>query len=525
MPAGFLCADFNRLSLPIGHFDGSNPAQRAMMVHELTGIHKQNCLQCRKLPNRRVRRFIHTKRISMQLDRSIFKAYDIRGIVGKTLTEDVVRSVGEVLGTWAARKGIKTMCVGRDGRLSGPSLSAALMQGIVSAGVNVKDIGMQPTPVLYFATHHFGCGSGVAVTGSHNPSEYNGLKMMLGGLTLFGHEIAAIADAIKAGDVIKADAPGTIETVDVTPAYLEKICGNVKLARRMKVAVDCGNGVAGPLAARLFEGLGADIEPLYFEIDGNFPHHHPDPSKPANLNDLIRAVQAGDAELGLAFDGDADRLGVVTRSGNIIYPDRQMMLFAEDILKHHPGAQIIYDVKCTRALVPWIRERGGVPTISATGHSLVKARLRETGAPFAGEMSGHLFFNDGRWPGFDDGLYAAARLLEILSRSDNPSAVLDALPTAVNTPELHIEFAKEGENKAFIEKLRQAAKFDDAEDVILIDGLRVEFKDGFALARSSNTTPVAVIRVEGDTPEALERIKERFAAFILSVDPTVKLPF
>ena len=325
--------------------------------------------------------------------------------------------------------------------------------------------------------------------------------------------------------MIKADVPGTIETVDVTPAYLEKICGNVKLARRMKVAVDCGNGVAGPLAARLFEGLGADIEPLYFEIDGNFPHHHPDPSKPANLNDLIRAVQAGDAELGLAFDGDADRLGVVTRSGNIIYPDRQMMLFAEDILKHHPGAQIIYDVKCTRALVPWIRERGGVPTISATGHSLVKARLRETGAPFAGEMSGHLFFNDGRWPGFDDGLYAAARLLEILSRSDNPSAVLDALPTAVNTPELHIEFAKEGENKAFIEKLRQAAKFDDAEDVILIDGLRVEFKDGFALARSSNTTPVAVIRVEGDTPEALERIKERFAAFILSVDPTVKLPF
>ena len=236
-------------------------------------------------------------------------------------------------------------------------------------------------------------------------------------------------------------------------------------------------------------------------------------------------MQAGDAELGLAFDGDADRLGVVTRSGNIIYPDRQMMLFAEDILKHHPGAQIIYDVKCTRALVPWIRERGGVPTISATGHSLVKARLRETGAPFAGEMSGHLFFNDGRWPGFDDGLYAAARLLEIVSRSDNPSAVLDALPTAVNTPELHIDFSKEGENKAFIEKLRQAAKFDDAEDVILIDGLRVEFKDGFALARSSNTTPVAVIRVEGDTPEALERIKERFAAFILSVDPTVKLPF
>ena len=453
----------------------------------------------------------------MQLDRSIFKAYDIRGIVGKSLTEDVVRAVGEVLGTRAVLKGIDTLCVGRDGRLSGPSLAAALIEGIVSTGVNVKDIGMQPTPVLYFATHYFGCGSGVAVTGSHNPSEYNGLKMMLGGLTLFGPEIASIADAIEKGDVIKAETAGKIETVDVTPAYLEKICGSVKLARPMKVAVDCGNGVAGPLAKRLFSGLGVQIEPLYFEIDGSFPHHHPDPSKPANLQDLICAVQAGDAELGLAFDGDADRLGVVTRAG--------MMLFAEDILKHQPGAQIIYDVKCTRALVPWIRERGGVPTISATGHSLVKARLRQTGAPFAGEMSGHLFFNDGRWPGFDDGLYAAARLLEIASRSDNPSAVLDALPTAVNTPELHIEFAREGENKAFIEKLRQAAKFDDAEDVILIDGLRVEFKDGFALARSSNTTPVAVIRVEGDTPEALERIKKRFAEFILSVDPSVKLPF
>lgn len=461
----------------------------------------------------------------MQPDRSIFKAYDIRGIVGKTLTEDVVRAVGEVLGTWAVRKGIRTLCVGRDGRLSGPSLAGALMQGIASTGVDVKDIGMQPTPVLYFATHHFGCGSGVAVTGSHNPPEYNGLKMMLGGMTLFGSEIASIADAIEAADVIKADVPGKIEVVDVSEAYLEKICGDVKIERPMKVAVDCGNGVAGPLAARLFEGLGVQIEPLYFDIDGRFPNHHPDPSKPANLTDLIRVVQNGNAELGLAFDGDADRLGVVTRSGAVVYPDRQMMLFAEDVLKHHSGAQIIYDVKCTRALVPWIRDHGGVPVISATGHSLVKARLRETGAPFAGEMSGHLFFNDGRWPGFDDGLYAAARLLEILSRSAYPSAVLDALPTAVNTPELHIEFAKEGANREFIEKLRQAAKFDDAEDVILIDGLRVEFKDGFALARSSNTTPVVVIRVEGDTQEALMRIQKRFAAFILSVDPTVKLPF
>lgn len=460
----------------------------------------------------------------MQLDRSIFKAYDIRGIVGKTLTEEVAYAVGQVLGTWAAKQKIASMCVGRDGRLSGPSLSAALIKGITSAGVDVKNIGMVPTPVLYFATKYFDNGSGVAVTGSHNPSEYNGLKMMLGGLTLFGPTITAIADAIEAGDVVKAEVPGKVEDVDVLPAYLEKILGDVKLARPMKVAIDCGNGVTGPTAHKLFEGLGAKVDKLYFEIDGNFPHHHPDPSKPANLNDLIERVKTTDAELGLAFDGDGDRLGVVTKAGNIIYPDRQMMLFAADILEHHPGSQIIYDVKCTRALVPWIREHGGVPTISATGHSLVKARLRETGAPFAGEMSGHLFFNDGRWPGFDDGLYAGARLLEIVSRSENPSAVLDALPTAVNTPELQIQM-KEGENKRFVEKIRAAAKFDDAEDVILIDGLRVEFKDGFALARSSNTTPVVVLRIEGDTPEALARIQKRFGEFLKSVDPTLNLPF
>ncbi len=460
----------------------------------------------------------------MQLDRSIFKAYDIRGIVGKSLTEEVVHAVGQVLGTWAVRQGIGSMCVGRDGRLSGPSLADALMTGIVKAGVDVKDIGMVPTPVLYFATKHFDNGSGVAVTGSHNPSEYNGLKMMMGGLTLFGETIAKIADAIETGDVLTAPVPGKIEKVDVLPDYLAKITADVKLTRPMKVAVDCGNGVTGPSAQALLTGLGATIDKLYFEVDGHFPHHHPDPSKPANLTDLIERVKTTDAELGLAFDGDGDRLGVVTKAGNIIYPDRQMMLFAADILEKNPGSQIIYDVKCTRALVPWIREHGGVPTISATGHSLVKARLRETGAPFAGEMSGHLFFNDGRWPGFDDGLYAAARLLEILSRSDDPSAVLDSLPTTVNTPELQIQMA-EGQNKVFVEKIRAAAKFDDAEDVILIDGLRVEFKDGFALARSSNTTPVVVLRVEGDTPEALERIKQRFGAFLKSVDPALELPF
>ena len=460
----------------------------------------------------------------MKADRSIFKAYDIRGIVGKTLTADVARAVGQALGTLAVRAGISEFCVGRDGRLSGPELAGALIEGLAAAGVNVINIGMTPTPVLYFATTYFKNGSGVAVTGSHNPADYNGFKMMLGGLTLFGEGIAQLADMIDSGDLITAEQPGTVREVDVIGPYLEKVASDVKLARPLKVAVDCGNGVTGPTVRRMFETLGADVTELYFDVDGHFPNHHPDPSKPANLAELIDVVKSTDVELGLAFDGDGDRLGVVTKSGSIIYPDRQMMLFAADILQKHPGAQIIYDVKCTRALVPWIREYGGVPTISATGHSLVKARLRETGAPFAGEMSGHLFFNDGRWPGFDDGAYAAARLLEIVSRCDNPSEMLDALPTAVNTPELQIPMA-EGENKRFIEKIRAAAKFDDAEDVILIDGLRVEFKDGFALARSSNTTPVVVLRIEGDTPEALERIKRRFGDFLKSVDSSIALPF
>lgn len=460
----------------------------------------------------------------MQPDRSIFKAYDIRGIVGKTLTEEVVYQVGLVLGSMAAGKGIASLCVGRDGRLSGPALSKALMQGIADAGVDVKDIGMVPTPVLYFATNYLGNGSGVAVTGSHNPADYNGLKMMMGGLTLYGPDIQDIYEKIVAGACSKAEKPGRIEQVDVLPAYIEKVLGDVKLARPMKIAIDCGNGVAGPTVRRIFSGLGCEFTELYMDIDGHFPNHHPDPSKPANLKDLIECVTKGDAEVGIAFDGDADRLGVVTRSGAIIYPDRQMMLFAADVLRAHPGKQIIYDVKCTRRLVPWIREHGGVPTISCTGHSLVKKKLRETGAPFAGEMSGHLFFNDGRWPGFDDGIYAGARLLEILSRTENPSATLDALPTAVNTPELQIQM-KEGENKELVSKLQKAARFDDAEDVILIDGVRIEFKDGFALARSSNTTPVVVLRLEGDNEQALERIKKRFGEFLLSVEPSLKLPF
>lgn len=459
----------------------------------------------------------------MQIDSSIFKAYDIRGVVDKTLTTEAARAIGQALGALALEKNVGTLCVGRDGRLSGPKLSEALIAGITDMGINVKSIGMTPTPVLYFATFMTQTGSGVAVTGSHNPPEYNGLKMMMAKDTLYGEGIQALRARIEAGIEV-AQQKGRVEEIDVITPYLDKVTKDVKLARPMKVAIDCGNGVTGPVAMELFKRLGCEITPLFTEIDGHFPNHHPDPSKPANLAALIETVKTTDVELGLAFDGDGDRLGVVTKSGQIIFPDRQMMLFAADILQHNPGAPIIYDVKCTRRLVPWIKEHGGIPTICRTGHSLVKAKLKETQAPFAGEMSGHLFFNDKRWPGFDDGLYAGARMLEILSRVEDPSAVLEALPSAVNTPELHIEMA-EGENKRFVEKLQKELHFDDASDVITIDGIRVEWEDGFALARSSNTTPVVVLRLEGDTEASLERIKKRFGEAIKTVDPNVVLPF
>ena len=457
------------------------------------------------------------------LDSCIFKAYDIRGIVDKNLTVEVTYQVGQALGCLAQEKGIDTLCVGRDGRLSGPKLMNALIEGITSQGINVKSIGMVPTPLLYFATFFTQCGSGVAVTGSHNPPEYNGLKMMMGGDTLYGEAIQALYHRIKLG-FKESVSRGQVQEIDIVPSYLEKVLKDVKLRRPMKVAIDCGNGVTGPLAVKLFESLGCTVTALYADIDGNFPNHHPDPSKLENLKDLQDIVQKTDVELGLAFDGDGDRLGVVTKSGQVIFPDRQMMLYAQDILKTHPGMPIIYDVKCTRRLVPWIREHGGIPMICQTGHSLVKAKLKQTGAPFAGEMSGHLFFNDQRWPGFDDGLYAGARMLEILSQYDNPSAVLEALPSAVNTPELQIKM-QEGENKQLVARLQKELKFEDAQDVITIDGIRVEWDDGFALARASNTTPVVVLRLEGDTPEALERIKTRFAQALISVEPSLQLPF
>lgn len=459
----------------------------------------------------------------MQADASIFKAYDIRGIVDDTLTESVVKAVGRVLGTMALERGVERFCIGRDGRLTGPRLAAALIEGVASTGIRVIDIGAVPTPVLYFATKHFGCGTGVAVTGSHNPPEYNGLKMMVADITLAAEDIQDVRRRVQEERWRVSEKPGEVEQVDIVGEYMKKALDGIRLDRRLKVVADAGNGIAGPVMMRLLEMLNVEAIGLFCEPDGRFPNHHPDPSKPKNLEALIETVKRTGADYGFALDGDGDRLGVVTNCGEVIYPDRLMMLFSADILSRHPGARIVYDVKCSRKLVDWIVSHGGIPTISPTGHSLVKGKLRETNAPFAGEMSGHLFFNDERWLGFDDGLYAALRLLEILSREADPSGALAALPNAVNTPELQIP-TQEGENKAFIERFREACRFEDAQNVIKVDGVRVEWADGFALARASNTTPVIVVRFEGDTPSALKRIAERFTAEMRRIDPNIQIP-
>ena len=457
----------------------------------------------------------------MQIAPEIFKAYDIRGIVDKTLTVEVARAIGHALGSEAVARGQKTIAVGRDGRLSGPALAGALAEGICAAGVDVIDVGCVPTPLAYFAAYHLNTDSCVSVTGSHNPPDYNGFKMVLGGKTLFGEQIQGLLQRIQTGDLV--EGRGTITQADVVDAYLDRVVGDIRLARPMKIVVDCGNGVAGAIAPTLFRRLGCTVTELFCEVDGSFPNHHPDPSKPENLQDVVRALRETDAEIGLAFDGDGDRLGVVTKDGQIIYPDRQLMLFAEDVLSRVPGGQIIYDVKCTRNLAGWIRERGGEPLMWNTGHALVKAKLRETGAPLAGEMSGHMFFKE-RWYGFDDGLYAGARLLEILSARADANAALKALPDAVSTPELNIKMA-EGEPFELVKRLKAQADFAGADEVITIDGVRVEYADGFGLARPSNTTPVVVLRFEADSEAAIARIQHAFRAAIDAVWPGLALPF
>ena len=458
----------------------------------------------------------------MQVPVSAFKAYDIRGIVGQGIDETFAEHLGRAFGSEAVAAGEKAVAVGRDGRLSGPGLVAALIRGLASTGLDVVDLGAVTTPMLYYVAatrSKHGCSSGIQVTGSHNPKDYNGFKMVLAGRAIYGDDIQKLRQRMETETYTAGR--GRSAAMDITAEYAHRIVSDAKLARPMKIVVDSGNGIPGATAPAILRALGCEVIDLYSRVDGDFPNHHPDPSKPENLSDLIKVVHATEAELGLAFDGDGDRLGIVTREGNIIYPDRQIMLLAREILSRHKGGTVIYDVKCTQRLAPVIREAGGVPMMYKTGHSLIKAKLKETGAPFAGEMSGHIFFKD-RWYGFDDAMYTAARVLEILSKSDDPSAVLNALPTSYSTPELNV-LCKEGEPHMLVDALRATAQFPTAEEIHTIDGLRADFADGFGLIRASNTTPVLVLRFEGHTPEALHRIQADFMAALRQVKPDAQI--
>ncbi len=458
----------------------------------------------------------------MHTDASCFKAYDIRGVVGKSLDETFAEHLGRAFGSAARAAGERAVAVGRDGRLSGPMLAKALIRGLASTGLDVVDLGAVTTPMLYYvaATRGaYGCSSGIMVTGSHNPKDYNGFKMVLAGRAIFGDEIQGLRRRIEAEDYVQGR--GRSAAMDIVAEYRARITGDCRLARPLKIVVDSGNGIPGASSPATLRALGCEVVELYSEVDGDFPNHHPDPSKPENLAELIRTVASSGADLGLAFDGDGDRLGVVTRDGQIIYPDRQLMLFARDVLTRRRGATIIYDVKCTQRLAPLIEASGGVPLMWKTGHSLVKAKLREIGAPLAGEMSGHIFFAE-RWYGFDDATYTAARLLEIVSREADPSALLNALPTSYSTPELNVACA-EGEPQRVVRELLASAKFPGAQQVVTIDGVRADYADGFGLIRASNTTPVLVLRFEGHTREALQRIEHAFMTALRAVKPDARI--
>ncbi len=444
----------------------------------------------------------------------IFKSYDIRGVVDVELKPEHVRAIGQAIGSEARDRGRATVVIARDGRLSGPGLLEALSAGLTASGCDVINIGLVPTPLLYFATLAFETGSGVMLTGSHNPPQYNGLKILLGEETLSGPQITALYQRLAENRL--RTGPGKSRAADIRQTYLDRILGDVRLARPLKVVLDCGNGATGEIAPALFRALGCSVTTLFGDIDGRFPNHHPDPSQPENLKDLQKRVVADGADVGLAFDGDGDRLAVVAPDGDIIWPDRQLILFARDVLSRHPGGQILYDVKCSRALDEAIREAGGRPLMWKNGHSVIKARIRQGDVLLAGEMSGHLFFKE-RWTGFDDGLYAGARLLELLAKSPvSPAALFAALPNTVNTPEIQIPVAESPH--ALVDLLIRAARFPDAK-VTTIDGLRVDFPDGFGLIRASNTTPILVLRFEGTTQSALERIQSRFRELVRAVRP------
>ncbi|MGH8172902.1 MAG: phosphomannomutase/phosphoglucomutase [Rhodanobacteraceae bacterium] len=459
----------------------------------------------------------------LNIDRSIFRAYDIRGVVGQSLTPAVARLIGRAVGSEARERGLREIVVGRDGRLSGPDMVKSLTEGLRASGMDVIDIGAVPTPVVYFAGHHLHTGSGISVTGSHNPPDYNGFKIVLGGETLSEDAIQALYARIAENRF--TEGSGTLQQMDIASEYIARITNDVQVERRLKIVVDCGNGIAGGIAPTVIEGIGCEVVPLYCDVDGTFPNHHPDPSDLHNLQDLILAVKQVGADLGLAFDGDGDRLGVVTPSGEVIFPDRLLMLFAIDILERNPGATIIYDVKCTGHLQPLILKHGGSPLMWRTGHSLIKAKMKETDAALAGEMSGHFFFGE-RWFGFDDGIYAAARLLDILGSDPegrDAQAIFDTLPKGVSTPELKIPM-REGEHYRFVESFKARATFDGAR-ITMIDGLRADWPDGWGLVRASNTTPVLVLRFDADSAQALKRVQDAFRAELQKLDSSLPLPF
>lgn len=455
-----------------------------------------------------------------QVDASIFRAYDIRGVIGKTLTADIAHLIGQALGSEAAARGETTIVVARDGRTSGPMLVEALKQGILATGRDVIDIGCVPTPTLYFAAQQLeGTSSGIMVTGSHNPPDYNGFKCVLAGETLYGAAILDLYRRIAEQDFVNGQ--GFDKSRCIKDEYIQAILDSVQLKRPLKVVLDTGNGVAGELAPRLMKELGCDVTALFTEIDGTFPNHHPDPGKIENLQDLISTVQSNKADLGLGFDGDGDRVGVITPSGQLVYPDTLMMAYAEDVLSRNPKAKIIYDVKCTSNLGAIISQAGGEPEMWQTGHSLIKARMKETGALLGGEMSGHIFFKE-RWFGFDDGLYAAARLLEILAAQDlDADEFFARYPKDFSTPELNLEVT-DATKFELVERLAAQDVFAGG-TITTLDGIRVDYPDGWGLCRASNTTPVLVFRFEGKTPEALARIQQTFVDALQQVDPNLNL--
>ncbi len=457
----------------------------------------------------------------MTITEDIFRAYDIRGVVENALTPDAVQQIGQAFATEALSQNQKTVVIARDGRLSSPELAQRLSEGLSAGGCDVIDIGMVPTPVLYFATHKLKTGTGIMVTGSHNPPQYNGLKMLIAGNTLYGDGIKALYQMIIEGRVNNGE--GSYTEKNIVPEYLDTIVNDIKLDKPLNIAVDCGNGVAGVLATELFTRLGCNVTELFCEVDGNFPNHHPDPSKPENLIDMQNTMKQNALDIGLAFDGDGDRVGILDDKQNILWADRQMMLYSADVLKRKPGALIIFDIKSTTNLASYIKNLGGKPMMWKTGHSFIKAKMKETGAELAGEMSGHIFFKE-RWFGFDDGLYSAARMLEIISQHDeSTSTIFEALPDSFNTPELQINF-DEGEHYKFMNKFIDEAKFEGA-DIITLDGIRVNYADGWGLVRPSNTTPCLVLRFEANNENTLAEIQNTFREQILSVDNTLKLPF